>query len=437
MKMKNIVGLGILSLILHVLISCNAEQKSNAKTVEYLVKVPMGGNAWVVNDNAKNRTVISDKGIVKWTDKETVIRAWFRAESAGVIQIGIEGKQTSEESKIKLIFEGEEKEIILRDKDFSNIDAGTFNVKKPGYYYVELQGIKTSGSNFGEIKKLLLGGEVAKEMVYYVKDDFYWGRRGPSVHLGYKIPEGVEDVTWFYNEITVPEGEDVIGSYYMANGFGEGYFGIQVNSPTERRILFSVWSPYKTDNPNDIPEDERIKLLKKGNGVNTGSFGNEGSGGQSYKVYNWKAGNTYRFLLKGHPSQDNCTDYTAYFYAPEKDRWELIASFRRPKTSTYLKRPHSFLENFITEMGIVSRKAFYTNQWVVDKNNEWYELNEAVFTADATARKHARRDYAGGVKEGAFYLQNCGFFNDRVAYDQSFKRPKTGNKPTIDFSKLP
>ncbi len=435
--MKNTVGLGILLLVLPVLISCNAEKKTNTKPVEFLVKVPMGGNAWVVNDQSKNRKVISDQGLSKWTDDKTVIRAWFRTERAGMIQLGIEAKQTSGESKIKLVFEGDEKEVSLQNKRFTEIYVGNFEVKKAGYHYIELQGLEKTGDNFGEISKMLLGGEVAEETIYYVKDDFYWGRRGPSVHLGYKIPEGVEDVTWFYNEITVPKGEDVIGSYFMANGFGEGYFGIQVNSASERRILFSVWSPYKTDNPNDIPNDQRIKLLKKGNGVNTGQFGNEGSGGQSYKVYNWKAGNTYRFLLKGHPSRNNCTDYSAYFYAPEKEKWELIASFRRPKTSTYLKRPHSFLENFIPNMGRVRRKVYYTNQWVVDKNNNWHEMTEAIFTADATARKDARRDYAGGVEKGVFYLQNCGFFNERIAYDQRFSRPKKGNKPVIDFSKLP
>jgi hypothetical protein len=47
-------------------------------------------------------------------------------------------------------------------------------------------------------------------------------------------------------EITVPVGQDPIGSYFMANGFGEGYFGFQVNSKTERRVLFSVWSPFRT-----------------------------------------------------------------------------------------------------------------------------------------------------------------------------------------------
>ena len=52
--------------------------------------------------------------------------------------------------------------------------------------------------------------------------------------------------------MTIPKNNDVVGSYFMANGFAEGYFGIQVNSETERRILFSVWSPYKTDDPNSI-----------------------------------------------------------------------------------------------------------------------------------------------------------------------------------------
>jgi hypothetical protein len=29
--------------------------------------------------------------------------------------------------------------------------------------------------------------------------------------------------------------------------------------------------------------------------------------------YNWIAGNTYKFLLRGVPQNDNSTTYTAYF----------------------------------------------------------------------------------------------------------------------------
>ena len=229
----------------------------------------------------------------------------------------------------------------------------------------------------------------------------------------------------------------MIGSYYMANGFSGGYFGIQVNSESERRVLFSVWSPYVTDNPKEIPEEEQIKLLKKGEHVNSGEFGNEGSGGQSYLRYNWKAGNTYKFLLKGTPVENNHTVYSAWFFAPEKGEWQLIASFSRPKTHSWLTGFHSFLENFSPDQGIYERKVLFDNQWVVDKSGNWTEVNRARFTADNTARVGFRMDYAGGVKDGQFYLRNCGFFNDYTPIDSFFDRPFTNNKPSIDFKTLP
>jgi hypothetical protein len=142
--------------------------------------------------------------------------------------------------------------------------------------------------------------------------------------------------------------------------------------------LFSVWSPFKTDDSKSIPEDQKIKLLKKGDGVHAAEFGNEGSGRQSYVRYNWKAATTYKFLLHAVPDGTNQTIYIAYFYAPEKAAWMLIASFKRPKTNTYLKRLHSFLENFSPEQGNIERKVLFNNQWVRDVNGQWTELNKEV-----------------------------------------------------------
>lgn len=87
----------------------------------------------------------------------------------------------------------------------------------------------------------------------------------------------------------------MIGAYFCAAGFRGGYFGFQVNSETERRILFSIWSEWNTDNPGDIPEEYKVVLIKKGDGVIDGEFGDEGSGGQSYLIYPWIAGRTYRY----------------------------------------------------------------------------------------------------------------------------------------------
>lgn len=89
------------------------------------------------------------------------------------------------------------------------MDVGVFKLSTPGYHYVELQGMEKSANNFADVNEVLIGGQAANGKLTYVKEDFYWGRRGPSVHLSYNTPENT-DILWFYNEITVPEKEDVI-----------------------------------------------------------------------------------------------------------------------------------------------------------------------------------------------------------------------------------
>ncbi|ETN94889.1 DUF3472 domain-containing protein [Zhouia amylolytica] len=404
--------------------------------LKYSYKIPPGGNSWVVNDISQNGSLISDTGIHNWTDLNTVIRTFFRVESAGELKVGLKMKVAEGTSKIKVTVGGESQTITVNSSpNYKDVAVGTFNLSDAGYQYVEIQGVEKSATYIADVEEVLIDGAATASGVTYVQDEFYWGRRGPSVHLSYTPPQNT-DIKWFYNEVTVPEGEDVVGSYFMANGFGQGYFGMQVNSDTERRILFSVWSPYETQDPSQIPDDYKIILLGKGEGVTTGEFGNEGSGGQSYKVFDWQAGNTYKFLLKGEPSVNNSTDYTAYFYAPEEGAWKLIASFRRPYTSTYLTNQHSFLENFRTEAGVLSRKGFYGNQWVYDTQDVWHELTEAKFTADATARKGARLDYAGGSDGNKFFMKNCGFFSDNTTIDSYHQRTANGVSPNIDFSQL-
>ena len=413
----------------------SAEHGVKEDDLEWSRALNPGGNSWVVNDLDKSHRMISEKGIHHWENGNDKIRTYFKTGVVGDLNVGLKLRVPEGTSVLKVTVGDISKTINVSDVDFGTLGVGRFKIAKPGYHFVEIQGLQKSGTHFAEVVELLLGGPATQGEFTYVKEDFYWGRRGPSVHLSYAVPEG-KDILWFYNEITVPEGEDVIGSYFMANGFAEGYFGIQVNSPRERRILFSVWSPFDAQDPKDIPDEYKIILLKKGDGVTTGEFGNEGSGGQSYKVFDWKAGNTYRFLLKGAPSQNNSTDYTAYFYDTETAEWTLIASFRRPHTSTYLKRPHSFLENFRTEMGPVSRMAFYTDQWVMDSNGDWHELTKAKFTADATARKRSRDDYAGGAIDHKFFMRNCGFFDEMTPMDTFHERKANGIPPKIDFPML-
>jgi len=442
MKFKTCFVL-VLLVAIQILMACSSTSKSDSddknkpRLNELKIDIPLKGNSWIVDDISLNEGMITDQGLKNWSKKSALIRTFVRLNSAGYLSLGLKAKSLKGRSVVRITIGDVSKEITIDNKDFKVIPVGYFDIPEEGYIQVDMQAVSKTDQYFAEVSQLVIGGEATSTGTDFVKEDFYWGRRGPSVHLSYTVPEGAGNIRWFYNEIEVPEENDIIGSYYMANGFGEGYFGIQVNSETERRILFSVWSPYVTDNPNEIPDEEKIKLLKKGNEVKTGEFGDEGSGGQSYRVYNWKVGYKYRFLLGAKPSVDNSTDYTAYFYAPEIGEWELIASFRRPKTSTYVSRPHSFLENFLTEMGQFTRKGIYSNQWVRNTEGKWFELTEAKFTADATARKNSRLDYAGGSEETHFFLKNCGFFSDRTTIDSFFRRSKLGIEPVIEFDKLP
>lgn len=405
--------------------------------LKWNLSIATTANSWVVGSPEETDKMINKNGIDFWINPESKIRTYFRVENTGEIHIGVRAKVDSGESTIKLFFNGEAKKFELRNKEFEDKYIATFNVDTPGYYFVELQGIDKNNDEFAEVTEVLISGKASEGKSYFVKEDIYWGRRGPSVHLNYEIPEEANNVVWFYNEMMIEKGQDVIGSYFMANGFGEGYFGIQVNSEKKRTVLFSVWSPFKTDDPKSIPKDQKIILLKKGKNVLTAEFGNEGSGGQSRFLYNWIAGNKYKFLIKAIPSINESTDYTAYFYAPEVGEWKLIASFRRPKTSTYLTRPHSFLENFIPSMGNVEREVNYSNQWVCDAKGKWFELTKAKFTADATARKESRLDYAGGLKGDSFYLKNCGFFSKYSKIDDSFSRSLGNKPPKVNLLDLP
>ena len=394
--------------------------------------LPLGGNSWTTNGGS-----ISNNGLKGWESTATTVTTYVWLANKGVLNLSI-NMNPAGKSTIRVTIQGISKNVMAKGNAEAEFYAGKWDGIEPGYVAVELRGISKTGVGFGTVSSFVISGSAVSPETAFVKDNkdnyFYWGRRGPSVHLNYTIPS--TDITTFYSEITVPEGNDVIGSYFMANGFAEGYFGIQVNSATERRILFSVWSPYTTDNPASIPPEFKITMLKKGNNVYTGEFGNEGAGGQSYLVYPWKAGNTYKFLLRGEPQTDNSTIYTAYFFAPEAQKWLLIASFKRPATHTYLKRLHSFLENFMPGTGNQQRKAHYGNPWVMDKNGIWTAINTARFTADQTARKRFRLDYAGGVLGNTFFLKNCGFFVPSTPIDSQFNIEKPAQHPVIDFMKL-
>ena len=402
--------------------------------------VALSGNAYItaapenVNDGQK-ATFIDEYHCTlrNWNSAETVVSYYFKTETIGKMNIALQAKG---HSQIEVSLLGKKKKIKLDSDTLARVEVGKFKVKTPGYIKVDIRGVKIKkGEDFGNVAAVFVGGDVAPVVCVDPEFSSHFGRRGPSVHMGYALPR--ENVEWFYNEVVVPEEGDIPSSYYMACGFGEGYFGMQNNSPHKRRVLFSVWSPYETDNAAEIPDSLRVVLLKKGENVTVQDFGNEGSGGQSFMHYDWKAGERCRFLMGVKPDGNGSTVYTAYFFDNTKGEWVLVASFRRPKISTWYTNAHSFLENFNPVMGYINRKAYYCNQWARTADGRWIPVTQGRFTCDATGYHKKRLDYNGGVAGEDFYLTMGGFFDEYMTSGTRFERGgNVTEAPEIDFSTL-
>ena len=399
--------------------------------------VTLAGNAYVtaVSEGADSKEVFIDEqncALRNWDSTEDVVSFYFKTEKSGKMKVALQAKGNS---KIEVSLLGKKKKIKLNSDTLTRVEVGTFKVKTPGYVKMDIRGIKKEGADFGNVSTVLVSGDVAP--VVCVAPDFstHFGRRGPSVHMGYTLPK--ENVEWFYNEIVVPEEGDIPSSYYMACGFGQGYFGMQNNTPYPRRVLFSVWSPYETDNAAEIPDSLRIVLLKKGENVKVQDFGNEGSGGQSFMHYDWKPGERCRFLMGVKPDGNGNTVYTAYFFDNHKNKWQLVASFRRPEISTWYTNAHSFLENFNPVMGYINRKAYYCNQWARTADGRWIPVTRGRFTCDTTGHYRHRLDYTGGVEGEDFFLSMGGFFDDFMTSGTNLERSgNVSEAPEIDFSTL-
>src|SRR5262249_16422648 len=152
-------------------------------------------------------------------------------------------------------------------------------------------------------------------------------------------PEG----SAFYNELTVEKSAD--GTYFMACGFSMGYFGIQELANGKKVVLFSVWDPTRGDDPNKVKEEQRVKVLHKGEGLRIHRFGGEGTGGQSFFDFDWKTGTTYRFYVTAKVDGQR-TEYAGHFWLPEKKEWKHLVTFSTFTKGVSLKGYYSFVEDF-------------------------------------------------------------------------------------------
>lgn len=373
-----------------------------------------------------------EKGLSNWKDPNQKISYYFFVKQAGALKIALKMQQFGRGVRLQVVCGSSTFKLLpVPGPALRVVPVGTVQLSSPGFYSVELSVTGKPGPR-ASIQSILLEGK-ASEGVHFNPQP---RRNAASVHLRYPLPDTVQAMS-FYTELKVPPKMDPLYSYFMADGFKRGYFGMQVNSAAERRIIFSVWDAgNEAIDRNRVPDEQKVKLLAKGAGVQAGDFGNEGTGGHSHWVYNWKAGETYSFLVTALPdSASHTTCYTGYFLLPETRQWKLIACFRAPEDGESLRHLYSFVENFDGINGQLQRKAIFSNQWIRNAKGDWMPLSKASFSYDATGKAGDRIDYGGGVVDKGFYLWNGGFQKGSVEFGETFSRMVDTAKPVIDFTK--
>lgn len=370
--------------------------------------------------------VSKDTGITGWKDDSLHV-SWFgelkatgKLTAAVAIQLP-KGKTPKLELSVG---DQKHKGVVMGD----TVSFGEYDIAKSGYARFELS-LLNGGAEVGTVEALVLDGPAVEDAHFNLDPR----RNAASVHLMYPIPADTK-VAMFYNEATAVE--DPVATYYMVCGFSRGYFGMQVNSPTERRIIFSIWDAGNGQEAKDrtnVATDDQTQLIAKGEGVEASVFGNEGTGGHSHLIYPWKTGESQKFVVVVKPEGAH-TIYSGYWFHPEKKTWMLIASFRAPKDGKYLSGLYSFSENFNGNNGHLRRKALYGSQWIANEDGKWTELTEAKFSHDPTGKTN-RLDRFMGVENGRFFLSQGGFVEGFTKYGEAFIRPATHQAP--DFKPDP
>ncbi len=365
-------------------------------------------------------------GVRDWkTSDQRVV--WFgQFTNAGAVEASVEfNLPAGGEARFRLKVGSQGAEASVKGTDGASVvaDFGEFKIAESGFVKFDLEMLAAPKSGAVGVRSLALDGPAVAGALFNLKPR----RNAASVHLAYPVPE-VTNIDQVYCEVTAVE--EPVYTFYMACGWNRGYFGMQINSPTERRIIFSVWdSGNEAVDRKKVSAEDLVTLVGKGPGVYSGDFGNEGTGGHSHLKYLWKTGEKQRFWLKAEVPDPTHTIYSGYWFHPEKKEWMLISSWKAPKAGKYLRGLHSFSENFGGDNGHLRRKALYGNQWYHTTDGDWHEILVATFSHDGTGRGD-RLDRFMGVEGGQFFLSHGGFVPGYCAFGDRFTRPALGAKPS-------
>lgn len=226
---------------------------------------------------------------------------------------------------------------------------------------------------------------------------FVFDSNAQAQHLWWNVEPHTND-TCLYGEITVLATAPAI--YYCGANWhpGEpagGYCGIQHNSLTERRTIFSIWDTSPKLHPVVTEADPQTALNR---------FGGEGEGGHTHMLWDWKTGETFQFFVQKQSGEQADTTAARYFaFDRARNAWRHLATIVSPNggnqsVSSLDGGLNSFLENFAGRDRDVPKLALY-RLWLGPSienlrcltrargDGTWGELHDAYFLAEGDSAK--------------------------------------------------
>jgi hypothetical protein len=248
--------------------------------------------------------------------------------------------------------------------------------------------------------------------------------RAGAQHLWWDTKK-LDDATCLYGEITVLATNP--GIYYCGANWhpGEpagGYCGVQHNGPKERRTIFSVWDTAPKLHPKVTQADPQTVFNR---------FGGEGEGAHTHMLWDWQAGETFRFFVHKQPgTAAGTTDARYYLYDRGSKKWRHSATITSPDGDKKSEASvstigggglASFLENFTGKDREVPKLALY-RLWLgtgvesmkcltqARGDGTWGQLSDAYFLAeggkkelgglfDKLEKEHGKPVYGGEGKK--------------------------------------
>lgn len=395
--------------------------------LENATEIPFQSNSYLTSPEDKEGQM-TPSGVLNWSAENYIYTHFIYAKSAGKLPIYLK-YSVAKDATVRVSYQKTDFFVTLHaDKNIAYV--GTIDIEEEGYVELQFEGIAKKGSYFGAISSILVPNDLSSNLIF--DPNYQRTLKVNGLSMGYNKPT-TDKYEWFYAEATMGENGDAPHTYFAVLQMPNAYTGIQVNNTTkERRFLFSVWSPYVTDNPAEIPPEYQVLALKVGEGITTNDFGYEGSGFQSYIRQPWVSGQLYAFLVRMKPESDNNTLYTVFYRPLNESKWQLMATVRRPFTNETLSSLGAFLEPYGSYLfDFKNRQSQVGNVWVATADQKWYPIVK-VTTTDVNSPY--RQDLQYKVIDNRFVMQQNGFIGPKIM--PGHLTVIAGEPPNIDLNEM-